>query len=122
MINNGKHIFKDAPELKTMIYTNLSDLDIAGTYPNEENAFNISKETTLIEACKIQGKSEAERRQLSLSMTGGKSNALEIAIRFMNYPTPTELHAAYIASKTVKTVEPNDATPSEIEVETKLAE
>lgn len=120
MINNGKHIFKDAPELKTMIYTNLSDLDIAGTYPNEENAFNISKETTIIEACKIQGKTEAERRLLSLSMTGGKSNALEIAIRFMNYPTPTELHAAYIASKTVKTVT-EETTPVENIIETKLA-
>lgn len=85
------HLFKDAPHIKTMIYRYLADLDITGTYPNEEDILNISKVTTAFETCRIQGFKEEEQRYFGLTLTGGKSNALELAVRYAGYPTPEEL-------------------------------
>lgn len=95
MIQSGIPIFKDAPYLKTMCYQYLSDLDIEGTYPNEEDCLNISKETTKFEAVRLQGASDQQMRQFSLNLTGGHSNALELAMRFLNYPSPSEILAEY---------------------------
>lgn len=90
-INNGMFLFKDAPHIRTMIYRYLADLDISGTYPNEEDILNISKATTAFETCRIQGFKEQEQRYFGLTLTGGKSNALELAIRYGGYPTPEQL-------------------------------
>lgn len=90
-INNGMYLFKDAPHIQTMIYRYLADLDITGTYPNEEDILNISKVTTAFETCRIQGFKEEEQRYFGLTLTGGKSNALELAIRYGSFPTPEEL-------------------------------
>lgn len=105
MVENGTKIFEDAPEITTLLYEYLFDLDIEGTYPNEEAAFNISKETTRFEFSKIEGMSEEQKRQFSLLLTGGKSNALEIANRYMNFPSPVEFRDAYRKYKGLPAIE-----------------
>lgn len=94
-INSGMRLFVDAPHIQTMIYRYLADLDITGTYPNEEDILNISKVTTAFETCRIQGFREEEQRYFGLTLTGGKSNALELAIRYASFPTPEELLAQF---------------------------
>lgn len=95
MIQSGIPLFKDAPHIRTMIFQYLSDLDIEGTYPNEELFLNISKKTTLLETCQFKGMTEWERRKFTLDLTGGKSNALELCIRYLGYPTPQEFLKDY---------------------------
>lgn len=101
MNRGGKHLFIDAPHIQTMLFTNLSDLDISGTYPNEEDIENISKDTTAFETCGIRGMTEQDQRYLGLTLTGGKSNALELAMRYFNYPSPDQILRAYREHKTV---------------------
>lgn len=47
------------------------------------------------------GFSETMTRKFGLNLTGGKSNALELAIRYFGYPTPQELRKQFIESKVV---------------------
>lgn len=70
-------------------------LDISGTYPNGQLILNISKETTEFETCKFHGFTEDQQRNFGLNLTGGKSTALELSIRYMNYPSPEQLVAMY---------------------------
>lgn len=90
-IDDGIHLFHDAPNLRSMIYTYLADLDISSTYPNAEDCLNISKETTAYETCKFEGFTEAEQRYFSLTLTTGRSSALELAIRYLGMPSPNQL-------------------------------
>ena len=73
-------MFKDAPEIKSMVYRYLADLDISSTYPNAEDVLNISKETTAYETCKFAGFTEAEQRYFSLTLTTGKSQLTKLTI------------------------------------------
>lgn len=90
-IDDGQYLFEDAPNIKSMIYTYLADLDISSTYPNAEDCLNISKETTAYETCRFEGFTEAEQRYFSLTLTTGRSSALELAIRYLGMPSPNQL-------------------------------
>jgi hypothetical protein len=111
-IDSGSYMFEDAPEIKSMVYRYLADLDISSTYPNAEDVLNISKETTAYETCKFNGFTEAEQRYFSLTLTTGKSSALELGIRYLNMPSPQQLleqfdkdHAIESTVKEVTTIE-----------------
>lgn len=90
-IDNGMYLFDDAPNIRSKVYRYLADLDISSTYPNAEDVLNISKETTAYETCKFQGFTEAEQRYFSLTLTTGKSSALELGIRYLGLPSPQQL-------------------------------
>lgn len=94
-IDNGIHFFKNAPDIRSMIYQYLADLDISGTYPNAEDVLNISKETTAYETCRFEGMTEQEQRYFGLTMTTGDSSALELGVRYLNLPSPQELLAQF---------------------------
>jgi hypothetical protein len=111
-IDSGSYMFEDAPEIKSMVYRYLADLDISSTYPNAEDVLNISKETTAYETCKFNGFTEAEQRYFSLTLTTGKSSALELGVRYLNMPSPQQLleqfdkdHAIESTVKEVTTIE-----------------
>ena len=97
------YIFQDAPDIKSMVYRYLADLDISSTYPNAEDVLNISKETTAYETCKFNGFSEAEQRYFSLTLTTGKSSALELGIRYLNMPSPQQLLAQFDKDHSIET-------------------
>lgn len=95
LINKGMRLIKDAPTVISMVYRYLSDLDIEGTYPNEHVAGNISKETTKVETCRIEGFTEEDMRRLSINLSGGSSNAIPIAVKYFGFPSPNQLREAY---------------------------
>lgn len=86
--DNGIALIREMPELRSMARVHLADLDIAGTYPTEEEVFNISKETTYRELSQIEGLSESERRSIGINMSGGVVNAIEICSTAFSLPTP----------------------------------
>lgn len=100
-IDNGTYMFSDAPTVKSMVYRNLADLDISSTYPTAQKILNISKETTAYETSRFRGFSEQEQRYFSLTLTSGKSSALELGIRYLGLPSPTQLLEAFDADKNV---------------------
>lgn len=61
-----------------MIYKYCSDADVETTYPTAEIITNLSKETTVSEPCKIEGISDDEIRLITVNLTGGPVNAIEI--------------------------------------------
>jgi hypothetical protein len=95
MIKEGMNLFEDAPDVKTMIYRYLADLDVTSTYPTGELVLNISKETTLFETGMIKGFTEAQRRELGIVLTSGRSAALELNIKFFGMPSPQQLVEQY---------------------------
>lgn len=102
MIQNGLQVFDDAPNLRTMFFQYLSDLDIASTYPTVERICNLSKETTKFEVSALRGFSNQQLRTFTLDLTGGKSNALDLCIRYLGYPTPDKFLEDYQAFKQEK--------------------
>lgn len=69
-------------------------LDVSASYPNGEAVFNISKETTKKELCSIEGVSEAVRRAQGINLSGGATNAVEVATGLLKVPQlHTWLHA-----------------------------
>lgn len=84
--DNGLQCVKEIPKLKTMFRVQTADDDITQAYPTAELTLNISKETTFIELKGIEGVSENARRRSGINMTGGLTNAIEIANELMNMP------------------------------------
>lgn len=87
----GLKIIKEAPDLVTSIYSHVGDLDVAASYPNGECAFNISKETTVREICKIEGISEETLRKQNMGLSAGFTNAVDYCSTMFNFPTLFEL-------------------------------
>lgn len=85
---NGLELFKDTiPNLLSLIYRYVSDADIASTYPNGQIILNLSKDTTILEMCKIRGISNDEQILLGVNLTGGKVNSMEIMTTVGKLPT-----------------------------------
>lgn len=62
-------------------------LDVSSSYPNTEDFCNISKETTWRELCKIRNIPEDVQRAAGINLTGGVTNAVEIAVSLFGVPT-----------------------------------
>lgn len=71
------------------------DADILQAYPSGEVVLNISKETTFIEVCSIDGVPEDARRRAGINLTGGKTNAIEICNDILNMPYIDEVLDAF---------------------------
>lgn len=71
-------IIKDFPSLSSLVFFNVSDLDISSTYPAVQVALNVSKATTLNEVVKVPGLSEEKKRRTFVNLIGGKSNHLHV--------------------------------------------
>lgn len=84
-------VIEEMPNEPTMIFVHVADLDVEGTYPNEQILLNISRETTMMELVDIQGVSERERRAIGVNMSGGAVNAVEICNSLYKTPALGEL-------------------------------
>lgn len=84
--DNGLCCIKEVPEQRTMFRRQTIDADILQAYPSGEVVLNISKETTFIEVCSIDGVSEDARRRAGINLTGGMTNAIEICNDILNMP------------------------------------
>lgn len=91
MDDTGYQTIEEMPEYATKIFRLVADLDITGTYPNEQVILNIGRETTAKEVCKIQGLSERAQRAFGINLTGGYVNAVELCCVAMQAPTMDRL-------------------------------
>lgn len=94
-IDNGIKPFTDFPELRSLIRRYVSDLDVKSAYPFTEIFLNISRATTILELCRIEGVSEEDRRIIGLNITGSNVNSAEFCARALGAPTLDELLTIY---------------------------
>lgn len=85
-----KHI-EETPDLSSMLYVGVYDLDVAGAYPNGEDILNASRETTVAEVVKIKGVNNTAQRYAGLNLTAGVVNATEIMQSVCKAPSFFEL-------------------------------
>ncbi|WP_233874737.1 hypothetical protein [Paraburkholderia adhaesiva] len=84
---NGLCLIEEAPKLRTSIRAHAADLDALSSYPTGEETFNISKETTSRELCRIDGVGERARRMQGINLSGGATNAVEVACGLFGLPS-----------------------------------
>lgn len=72
-------------------------LDVKSAYPYAEIFLNISRLTTILELCRIEGVNEANRRIIGLNITGGNVNATEFCMRALGALSLDALLDAYDA-------------------------
>jgi hypothetical protein len=99
---NGLCLIEEAPRLRTSIRAHSADLDALSSYPTGEETFNISKETTSRELCQIAGVSEHTRRMQGINLSGGATNAIEVACGLFGLPTLDQWLDAFARTKGMK--------------------
>lgn len=95
--DTGLKAIKEWPELATLMRAHVADLDVEGTYPNEQVSMNIEKATTAKEVCKIPGKTEATQRAVGINLSGGNVNAVEICVTMYGAPSMERMLADFEA-------------------------
>lgn len=100
IVDSGVKLIRDFPNLSSLVFFNVSDLDISSTYPSVQVALNISKSTTLREIVKVQGLTEKQKRRAFVNLTCGKSNHVHVCREAFKMPGLMDLHALYLKDKT----------------------
>lgn len=85
MISTGRGVIGDPKAV----------LDVKSAYPFTEIFLNISRATTILELCRIEGVSEEDRRIIGLNITGSNVNSAEFCARALGAPTLDELLTIY---------------------------
>ncbi|MBE0438189.1 MAG: hypothetical protein IBX57_00285 [Gammaproteobacteria bacterium] len=85
-LHNGVKVVREVPDLSTLIFTHVADLDVSSSYPSTQVFLNMSKETTYRELCRIRGVPEEVQRFTGINLTGGPVNAVEIACNIFKAP------------------------------------
>jgi hydrogenase maturation factor len=98
-MDNGLKCIAECPNIATMMYAQVADLDVEGTYPTLEWILNISKETTRRELSNIAGITEDVKRRQGINLTGGVTNAVEICCALYKAPTFNQLLAKLQAAE-----------------------
>jgi hypothetical protein len=104
---DGLDLIEELPGHRTLVRTDVADLDVRATYPTLEMVCNISKETTSKELGAIDGVTELDRRAAGVNMSGGSTNAIELCVSLYKAPTPNQLLASFMAE--IATKEPGAA-------------
>lgn len=95
VVDNGLQVIKEAPHLRTNIRGHVGDLDVSASYPNGGCVFNISKETTHKELCRINGVPELMQRMQGINLSGGPTNATEFCTSLYGLPQMDTLLEAF---------------------------
>lgn len=77
--------------LNTRIYVHSADSDVSSSYPSNELALNSSRDTTLVEVCKIEGLALEEHREICINLTNPHANAAKICELALKFPNSDEL-------------------------------
>lgn len=81
------HIMSDWSSLSSLVYYNVSDLDISSTYPAVQVMLNIAKSTTAREVIAIQKRTKYQRNRVFMDSVTGVSSA--IAVSNIGFGLPT---------------------------------
>lgn len=87
VVKNGLFCISEVPELQTMFRVQTNDADILQAYPTGGVISNGSKATTAIEVIDIEGVDDLTRRRQGINLTGGATNAVEIAVELAGCPS-----------------------------------
>lgn len=87
VVKNGLFCISEVPELQTMFRVQTNDADILQAYPTGGVISNGSKATTAIEVIDIEGVDDLTRRRQGINLTGGGTNAVEIAVELAGCPS-----------------------------------
>ena len=74
-------------------------LDVSASYPNGGSVFNISKETTKKEMCRVEGVSDYITRHEGINVSGGVTNAVEYMCMMTKLPNMPTMLDAFLASE-----------------------
>lgn len=91
--DNGLQVIKEIPGLRTNIRAHVGDLDVSASYPNGGAVFNMSKETTHREMCKVRGIEDYVVRMQGINLSGGHTNAVEFCSTMYKLPTIQQMVA-----------------------------
>lgn len=83
---DGLKVVNETPELSTLIYSHVADLDVSSGYPTIQRILNMSKETTYRELSKMRGIDEWTQRMAGINLTASHVNAYEIACNLFKAP------------------------------------
>lgn len=97
--DEGLNCVAEMPEYHSMLFGHVADLDVEGTYPNEEILMNISRETTMMEVVGIQGIGDNLRRAIGVNMSSGAVNAVEISEILYRAPALEDVVSIYEYSR-----------------------
>lgn len=103
--DEGLRLFKDVPKIRSLWRMWVSDLDVKSAYPYTQIILNISKATTMLELCSIEGVIENERRIAGLNITGGDVNVIDFCTRIYKAPQLIKLAEAYEKEHGIEFVE-----------------
>lgn len=92
----GRRVILEYPCLETNIMVHSWDSDLASGYPTFGNILNVSKGTSRIEVCGIEGLKDIECRAVGINMSAIKTNAVEICQMVYDYPSMNELYTAFM--------------------------
>lgn len=104
MADNGLQCIEEYPTLRTNARVQVADLDVSASYPNAGVCFNTAKRTTWRELCHIDGVSELKRRRAGINLSGGVTNAVEVAVDLFNVPELNEWEKQFLADMQSSTV------------------
>lgn len=96
IVDNGLALFKDLPELRSMIRAHVADLDVKSAYPYGGIIMNISRETTLGELCAIEGVTEAVQRRSGINLMSATTNGVEICTDIYKLPQMDDLLQSFL--------------------------
>lgn len=77
--------------VSSKIFIHNADLDIVSTYPILGMVFNICRETTLFETCKIEGLGYFGYREFGVNLTGGVANSIILGENTFGLKSPDAL-------------------------------
>lgn len=83
--------------LTSRIASHVYDSDVKSSYPSNQLALNMSRDTTLVEVCGIDGLTLEEHRLICINLTNVPANAVSIAETVLRMPCIDELELAMLA-------------------------
>lgn len=98
VVLESKEIFKpgfEAFNKLARIYRQCYDVDIKSSYPSNQLAANVSRDTTLCEVLHFDGVPESEQRRLSVNMTNVPANALNLGECLFSLPKIVDWEAEF---------------------------
>ena len=75
------------------------DRRIVSTYPNVSQILNIERATCVMEFCRIQGKTNEDRRVFGVNLTGGRVNSVELSQLIFDAPPLDAMLEGYLDYK-----------------------
>lgn len=109
--DNGLKCLEELPDVRTGIRLFCADQDIEGTYPTIQEAWNVSKETTVLEVLNIEGLTDPMRRMVGINLMSPQANAIEIASSVFKLPSFDPLLESFcreLKNKNILTSLPNE--------------